>query len=77
MVSAVCHLLGDYLEAISKDFHKAAKVYKSNCEDFNYSKSCYKIGNYHMAGKGGVVQSQEKVSYCSIKKKVSFKDVFF
>uniref|UniRef100_R4G3T6 Cytochrome c oxidase assembly factor 7 n=1 Tax=Rhodnius prolixus TaxID=13249 RepID=R4G3T6_RHOPR len=56
----VCHLLGDYLEAISKDFHKAAKVYKSNCEDFNYSKSCYKIGNYHMAGKGGVVQSQEK-----------------
>ncbi|KAK9500793.1 hypothetical protein O3M35_001989 [Rhynocoris fuscipes] len=56
----VCHLLGDYLEAISKDFQKAAKVYRSNCEDYNFAKSCYKIANYHVVGRGGVEQSQEK-----------------
>ncbi|XP_030037748.1 cytochrome c oxidase assembly factor 7 homolog [Manduca sexta] len=48
----VCHLLGDYLEAIKKDFNKAAKVFKSNCLDYNFGKSCLKIGNYTLVGKG-------------------------
>ncbi|KAL5275074.1 COA7 family protein [Megaselia abdita] len=48
----VCHLLGDYLEGIKKDFEKASKVYKSNCNDYDYAKSCYKIGAYNFLGKG-------------------------
>ncbi|XP_023939459.1 cytochrome c oxidase assembly factor 7 homolog [Bicyclus anynana] len=48
----VCHLLADYLEAIKKDYKKAATVYKSNCDDYNYSKSCLKYGNYAMMGRG-------------------------
>lgn len=48
----VCHLLGDYLEGIKKDFEKASKVYKSNCDDYGFAKSCYKFGNYSFLGKG-------------------------
>ncbi|XP_013105577.2 cytochrome c oxidase assembly factor 7 homolog [Stomoxys calcitrans] len=48
----VCHLLGDYLEGIKKDFEKAAKVYKSTCDDYGYAKSCFKYGNYSFLGKG-------------------------
>lgn len=49
---AVCHLLGDYLESIKKDFEKASKVYRSNCDDYGYSRSCLKYGNYTFLGKG-------------------------
>ncbi|XP_061402975.1 cytochrome c oxidase assembly factor 7 homolog [Musca vetustissima] len=48
----VCHLLGDYLEGIKKDFEKASKVYKSTCDDYGYAKSCFKFGNYSFLGKG-------------------------
>ncbi|CAO1439482.1 unnamed protein product [Diamesa tonsa] len=48
----VCHLLGDYLESIKKDFDKASKVYRSNCDDYGYGKSCLKFGNYSFLGKG-------------------------
>lgn len=48
----VCHLLGDYLESIKKDFEKAAKVYRSNCDDYGYAKSCLKFGHYSFLGKG-------------------------
>lgn len=48
----VCHLLGDYLEAIKKDFAKAARVFKSNCSDYKYGKSCLKYGNYALIGRG-------------------------
>ncbi|XP_014243822.1 cytochrome c oxidase assembly factor 7 homolog [Cimex lectularius] len=58
----VCHLLGDYLESISKDYHKAGRVYKSNCDDYNFAKSCYKMGYYYISGKGGFERSTEKSS---------------
>ncbi|XP_021949176.1 cytochrome c oxidase assembly factor 7 homolog [Folsomia candida] len=50
----VCHLLGDFMEAVKKDWAKAARVYKVNCEDYNYGHSCYKLGNYTFMGKGEV-----------------------
>lgn len=50
----VCHLLADFLEAIKKDFEKASKVYKSNCDDYSYGKSCLKYGHYSFLGKGRV-----------------------
>lgn len=48
----VCHLLGDYLESIKKDFEKASKVYRSNCDDYGHAKSCLKFGHYSFLGKG-------------------------
>ncbi|XP_044764155.1 cytochrome c oxidase assembly factor 7 homolog isoform X2 [Coccinella septempunctata] len=48
----VCHLLGDYLESIKKDFEKAAVVYKSTCDDYKYAKSCMKYGTYMLLGRG-------------------------
>ncbi|CAG4934768.1 unnamed protein product [Parnassius apollo] len=48
----VCQLLGDYLEAIKKDYRKAAVVYKNNCLDYNFGKSCLKYGNYALIGRG-------------------------
>lgn len=45
-------MLGDYLESIKKDFEKAGKVYRTNCDDFGYAKSCLKFGHYSFLGKG-------------------------
>lgn len=45
-------MLGDYLESIKKDFEKARKVYQSTCSDYKYPRSCLKIGNYTLLGKG-------------------------
>ncbi|XP_059483378.1 cytochrome c oxidase assembly factor 7 homolog [Neocloeon triangulifer] len=42
----VCHLLGDYLEAVKKDESKARKVYQTNCEDRDFGRSCHKSGTY-------------------------------
>uniref|UniRef100_A0A1Y1KJP4 Cytochrome c oxidase assembly factor 7 homolog n=1 Tax=Photinus pyralis TaxID=7054 RepID=A0A1Y1KJP4_PHOPY len=49
---SVCHLLGDYLEAIDKDYKKASKVYKTNCDEYKYPRSCYKYATYSLLGKG-------------------------
>ncbi|KAJ8984103.1 hypothetical protein NQ317_017312 [Molorchus minor] len=48
----VCHLLADFLEAIKKDYEKAAKVYRNNCDEYKYGKSCLKYGTYSLLGRG-------------------------
>ncbi|PSN55222.1 Cytochrome c oxidase assembly factor 7 [Blattella germanica] len=48
----VCHLLGDFFESIKKDFKKAGNIYKTNCDDYNYGRSCYRFGSYKLVGKG-------------------------
>lgn len=45
-------MLADYLEAVSSDFEGAAKVYKENCDERNFARSCMKFGNYCYLGKG-------------------------
>lgn len=72
----VCHLLADYLEAIKKDYKKAATVFKSNCDDYNYPKSCLKYGNYALTGKGrDNVDQKEALKYfekgCELNEPVS------
>lgn len=47
-----CHLLGDYLEAIKRDFAKAASVYKLNCDEHQMGRSCHKYAAYNYIGKG-------------------------
>lgn len=46
-----CHLLGDFLDAIKKDQEKAMKVYKSNCDESGFGRSCYQYGRLLMRDK--------------------------
>ncbi|OAD53166.1 Sel1 repeat-containing protein 1 like protein [Eufriesea mexicana] len=46
----VCHLLGDYNEAIKQDYPEALKVFKNNCDEHNYARSCTKYGDYRVMG---------------------------
>jgi len=48
---ASCHLLGDYLEGIKKDFAKAFRIYQTNCDEHNHGHSCHKVGGYRYIGK--------------------------
>uniref|UniRef100_A0A8D8WP42 Cytochrome c oxidase assembly factor 7 homolog n=2 Tax=Cacopsylla melanoneura TaxID=428564 RepID=A0A8D8WP42_9HEMI len=54
-----CHLLGDYLDAIQKDMEKAMKVYKANCDDAAYPRSCFQYGRLLMRDKN--ITEQEKL----------------
>lgn len=47
-----CHLLGDYMESINKDFNKALKIYQTNCNEYLHGHSCHKAGGYYFAGRG-------------------------
>ncbi|ELW65451.1 Sel1 repeat-containing protein 1 [Tupaia chinensis] len=59
-----CYRLVDYLEGIQKNFDEAAKVLKFNCEENKHSESCYKLGAYHVTGKGGVSRDLKAASSC-------------
>lgn len=48
----VCHLLGDYFEAITRDMKGAADVYKTNCDENDHAHSCRKFGGYASVGRG-------------------------
>ena len=41
-----CHLLGDYLEGIKKDWSKALKIYATNCDEYKHGHSCHKVAGY-------------------------------
>jgi len=58
-----CHLLGDYFEGIKKDFERAAKVYKSTCDDYGLAKSCHKYGGYVFLGKGCKQNPESALQY--------------
>lgn len=47
---AVCHLLGDFHEAVKGDMEKAAATYKANCDEYSYGKSCAKYGDFKAFG---------------------------
>ncbi|XP_059196942.1 cytochrome c oxidase assembly factor 7 [Centropristis striata] len=51
-----CQRLADYLEGVKKNYESAAQVLKHNCETYGYGESCYKLGAYHVTGKGGVTE---------------------
>lgn len=47
-----CQRLADYLEAVKKDYKSTAQVLKHNCETHGHGESFYKLGAYHIAGRG-------------------------
>ncbi|KAI4501918.1 hypothetical protein M0802_003253 [Mischocyttarus mexicanus] len=59
----VCHLLGDFNEAIKKEYQKAGELYKENCDERNYPRSCSKFGEYLVVGKGCKKDVNEAYKY--------------
>uniref|UniRef100_A0A1A7XZH4 Cytochrome c oxidase assembly factor 7 n=1 Tax=Iconisemion striatum TaxID=60296 RepID=A0A1A7XZH4_9TELE len=51
-----CQRLAEYLEGVKKDYESTAQVLKHNCETNGHAESCYKLGAYHVTGKGGVTE---------------------
>lgn len=47
-----CQRLADYLEGVKKNYEATAQVLKHNCDVNGYGESCYKLGVYHVTGKG-------------------------
>ncbi|KAK9305838.1 hypothetical protein QLX08_003336 [Tetragonisca angustula] len=47
----VCHLLGDYYESVKQNLKEAIKLYKKNCDEHNYGRSCAKYGDYKVMGR--------------------------
>ncbi|XP_073419795.1 cytochrome c oxidase assembly factor 7 [Dendrobates tinctorius] len=62
-----CHRLAEYLENIKKNFEATAKVLTFNCEQNGHSESCYKLGAYHIMGKGGVPIDLKTAYNCFLK----------
>ena len=54
-----CHRLADFLEAFDKDYWKARLVFEKNCVENKYGRSCFKLGNYTMIGRGGDKNAQD------------------
>ncbi|XP_067206310.1 cytochrome c oxidase assembly factor 7 homolog [Linepithema humile] len=48
----VCHLLGDFYEAVNNELEKASLLYKATCDKYNYARSCAKFGDFKIMGKG-------------------------
>jgi len=47
-----CHRLGDWLEFAKKDWTAAARIFKLNCDAYQYGHSCFKYGVYSFLGRG-------------------------
>ncbi|XP_064189664.1 cytochrome c oxidase assembly factor 7 [Anguilla rostrata] len=62
-----CQRLADYLEGVKRNFEAAAQVLKHNCEVNGHGESCYKLGAYHITGKGGVTECLKKAYSCFMK----------
>merc|ERR1719376_1445161 len=56
--------LGEFMQNIRKDFNKASEHFKFGCETYNNSLCCYRLGQSHQLGRGGVAKDQLKASEC-------------
>ncbi|XP_050491189.1 uncharacterized protein LOC126873898 [Bombus huntii] len=59
----VCHLLGDYHESIKQNPKEALNLYKKNCDERGYGKSCTKYGDYRVMGTECEKDSKEAFKY--------------
>ena len=49
--SEACDLLGNFMEQINQDYHKAFKIYQTACDEYKFGHSCQRVGSYLFAGK--------------------------
>ena len=60
---SACQLLGEFMEAINRDFEKAFKLFESNCLINSFGPSCNKAGFYlvsgHYTGKSDPVSDED------------------
>ncbi|XP_033219701.1 cytochrome c oxidase assembly factor 7 homolog [Belonocnema kinseyi] len=68
----VCHLLGEYYEAIKRDFKKSAEIHKNNCDNFDYGRSCTKYGRLSVIGEG--CKKDAKTAFEYMRKGCELKD---
>ena len=64
--SQACDLLGNFMEQINQDYHKAFKIYQTACDEYKFGHSCQRVGSYLFAGKSverDVVRYQTNRSY--------------
>lgn len=47
-----CQYLGEYMEAIEKNMKGAYELFRKNCLEHKFPKSCYKYAMYRLMGKG-------------------------
>lgn len=47
-----CQLLAEYMETFELNSKGAFALYKKNCEERKWPRSCYKLAMYILAGKG-------------------------
>ncbi|TNN60564.1 Cytochrome c oxidase assembly factor 7 [Liparis tanakae] len=59
-----CQRLADYFEGVKKNYESAAQVLKHNCEKNGHGESCYKLGAYHVTGKGGMTKCLQTAYSC-------------
>ncbi|XP_066547744.1 cytochrome c oxidase assembly factor 7 [Amia ocellicauda] len=59
-----CHRLADYLEGVKKNYEATAQILRQNCEQNSHSESCYRLGAYHVTGKGGVPRCLRSAFSC-------------
>lgn len=62
-----CHRLADYLEGVKKNYESTAQVLQHNCEVNAHAQSCYKLGAYHVTGKGGMKKCLKTAYSCFLK----------
>lgn len=62
-----CLRLADYLEVVKKNYESTAQVLKHNCETHGHGDSFYKLGAYHVTGKGGVTRCLKTAYSCFIR----------
>ena len=51
------------MKSIKKDFNKAASLYRSTCDDYQFSRSCHKFASYALTGKGGPADPSKAFDY--------------
>lgn len=47
-----CHSLGEWFSVVSRDYDKAAELYRENCEKRQHGASCFNLGVLHGTERG-------------------------
>ena len=51
------------MESVKKDFPKAANLFRSTCDDYQFPRSCYKFASYSLIGKGCQANNEQAFTY--------------